>query len=101
MAFSSNNYPVGPGSFPLGPIAMYPSKRVGNFGNVINPPSRVEDEYSECRYAKLPAIEKEYSSSVEKAKRRLKMGRKRDRVAGDDFHPRYKKGKWSKKPWKE
>lgn len=94
MAFGSNDFPLG------GPAGGYPKQRVSNYGNYIAPPNRVEDVYRGNDSAQLPVVEREFSSSVEKVKRRLKMGRKRDMIAGDDFYPRYKKDKLNKKPWK-
>jgi len=67
MAFGSND-------FPLGPNGQFPRQRVGNFGNRIAAPNRVEDMYRGSVVSRLPVVEKDYNSSVERAKRRMKMG---------------------------
>lgn len=83
MAFGSND-------FPLGPNGQFPKQRIGNYGNTIAPPSRVEDVYRGNSESRLPAIEREYSSSVEKVKRRMKLGRKmREGQRSDKFRPKY------------
>lgn len=83
MAFGSND-------FPLGPNGQFPRQRIGNFDNRIAPPNRVEDVYRRNRGSKLPVVEKEFSSSVEKVKRRMKMGREmRKNQRADKFRPQY------------
>lgn len=83
MAFGSND-------FPLGPNGQFPRQRIGSFDNRIAPPNRVEDVYRNNNQSRLPVVEREYSSSVEKVKRRMKMGvemRKGQRP--DKFRPQY------------
>jgi len=83
MAFGSND-------FPLGPNGRFPRKRVGNFGGMIAPPNRIEDVYRRNVVSKLPVVEKEYSSTVERAKGRMKAGSAmRIGQRADKFSPRY------------
>ena len=86
MAFGSND-------FPLGPNGQFPRNRVHDFGNQIAPPNRVEDVYRRSTASKLPVVERDFSTSVERAKHRMKMGREmRKGQAPDRFQPRYKQG---------
>lgn len=82
MAFGSND-------FPLGPNNQYPRQRIRNFGNMVAPPNRVEDVYRDNNQVQLPVVEKEYNSSVEKVKRRMKFGREmRKGQRPDKFRPK-------------
>lgn len=83
MAFGSND-------FPLGPNGQYPQQRIRSFNNIIAPPNRVEDVYRRNNQSRLPVVEQEYSSSVEKVKRRMKMGREmRKGQKSDKFRPQH------------
>ena len=89
MAFGSND-------FPLGPNGQYPRQRVGNFGNRIAAPNRVEDVYRGNGGVRLPVVEKDFSSTVERAKGRMKMGREmRAGQKVNKFRPKYTKAELS------
>lgn len=82
MAFGSN-------SFPLGPNGQFPRQRVGVFNNMIAPPNRVEDVYRGNGSVRLPVVEKEYVTTVERAKQRMKKGRiMRQGQRADKFRPK-------------
>lgn len=83
MAFGSNG-------FPLGPNGQYPKQRVSSYNTSdIAPPNRVEDVYTGNRGSKLPAVEKDFGSSINKAKWRMKQGSMmRQGQDVDKFRPR-------------
>lgn len=69
MAFGSND-------FPLGPNGQYPKQRISNYNDSdIAPPNYVEDVYKNNRYSKLPVTERDFNSSLNKVKRKMKQGR--------------------------
>ena len=84
MAFGSND-------FPLGPNGQFPPQRIGNFDKrIAHPQMTIEEQYNNYNGARLPAVEEEYSSSVDKVKRRMKFGREmRKEQKADKFRPRY------------
>lgn len=82
MAFGSNG-------FPLGPNGEYPKQRINRFNSVMNPIRRVEDVYRDSNEAKLPVVERDFNSSINKVKRNMKQGRiMREGQDVDLFRPR-------------
>jgi hypothetical protein len=87
MAFGSND-------FPLGPNGKFPPQRIGSYGNRVAPPNRIEEMYEGLGVdAKLPVTEKNFTSSVERAKSGMKYGKPNkhsDRYEDiDKFRPKY------------
>lgn len=79
----------GSDSFPLGPNGQFPKQRIGNAGNELIPPQDMEETYLECGLAKLPVRERDYHSSLNKVKGRMKMGRMmREDQDENQFRPR-------------
>lgn len=81
-------------SFPLGPNGRFPRKRMSNYGVSIIPPVSMQDTYlsGHNTVAKLPSTEKNYHSSVNKVKGRMKQGmaiRRGGTPTVELFRPRY------------
>jgi len=83
MAFGSN-------TFPLGPNGEYPKQRVNNFNSSdIAPSNRVEDVYRTNRQSRLPVVERDFTSSLNKVQRKMKQGKMmREGQDEDKFRPR-------------
>lgn len=85
----------GSDSFPVGPNNRFPRQRVSTYGNQLIPPVSMQDTYlsGNNTVAKLPSTEKNYHTSVNKVKGRMKEGdvvRTRYRHMDiDRFRPRY------------
>lgn len=88
MAFGSD-------SFPLGPNNRFPRKRMSSYGVMLIPPVSMQDTYlsGNNTVAKLPSTEKNYHTSVDRAKGRMKEGEvvrtRRRHMDIDRFRPRY------------
>lgn len=86
MAFGSND-------FPLGPNGKFPKQRISSAGNEIADPHEMEEMYSMTGLAKLPAVEKDYHSSVGKVKDRMKTGKPHKSAEAyddvDKYRPKY------------
>lgn len=67
MAFGDNGLPLGPGG-------KFPKQRISSYGNMIDPPRNMEEEYMYSPIANIPAPEKEYSSVVNRAKNHMNFG---------------------------
>jgi hypothetical protein len=68
MAFGSDD-------FPLGPNGQFPKQRINSAGNEIFAPEDMEEAYGMSGVAKLPIRERDYNSSLNKVKGRMKYGR--------------------------
>jgi hypothetical protein len=85
----------GSDSFPVGPNNRFPKKRMSSYGVMLIPPVSMQDTYlsGNNTVAKLPSTEKNYHTSVDRAKGRMKEGdvvRTRCRHMDiDRFRPRY------------
>lgn len=66
----------GSDNFPLGPNGQYPKVRRQSYGAMLNPPVNAQDVYlsGHNTVSKLPSTEKDFHSSVNKAKGRMKRG---------------------------
>lgn len=86
MAFGSDN-------FPLGPAGGYPKVRRRSYGAMLNPPVNAQDVYLSGgnTVSKMPSIEKDFNSSINKAKGRMKRGSamRRGGRGFDYLRPRY------------
>jgi hypothetical protein len=79
----------GSDSFPLGPNGQFPRQRISSAGNEIAPPEEMEGLYGMSGVAKLPVIERDFHSSLNKVKGRMKQGRMmREGQDVDKFRPR-------------
>ena len=67
MAFSGNDLPIGP-------AGGFPRQRIRTAGNVLRPVQNVEGDYLNSPVAKLPTVEKEYSSVVKRATGHMNYG---------------------------
>lgn len=82
-------------NFPLGPNGRFPKQRVRTAGNELIPAVSMQDTYlsGHNTAAKLPSIEKDFHSSVNKVKGRMKQGemmRDKNRHKNSDrFRPRH------------
>lgn len=82
-------------SFPVGPNGQFPKQRVKTAGNELIPAVSMQETYLSGRNtaAKLPSIEKDFHSSVNKVKGRMKQGQvmrgRRRHGDMDRFRPRY------------
>jgi hypothetical protein len=74
--------------FPLGPNGRYPKQRINSAGNEIAAPEEMEGLYGNNGYAKLPVVERDFNSSLNKVKGRMKQG-KMMRSEKREFRPRY------------
>jgi len=85
MAFGSN-------TFPLGPNGEYPKQRISNFNSHdIASSERVEDVYRTNRQSRLPVVERDFTSSLNKVQRKMKQGKMmREGQDEDKFRPRSK-----------
>lgn len=85
----------GSDSFPLGPAGGFPKQRINSAGNEIAPSQDMEEMYLECGLAKLPVKEKDFHSSLNKVKGRMKVGRMmREGQDEQKFRPRSKTKKF-------
>jgi hypothetical protein len=76
----------GSDDLPLGPNNAYPRKRIGSFGNMVASP---EEIYEMSGLAKLPIRERDYHSSVNRVKGKMKTGRMmREGQDEEKFSPR-------------
>jgi hypothetical protein len=92
----------GSDNFPLGPNGQFPKQRISSAGNEIAAPEEIEEMYGMSGVAKLPVRERDYHSSVNKVKGRMKVGRMmREDQDEQQFRPRSKKmmqtGKWERR----
>jgi hypothetical protein len=84
----------GSDSFPLGPAGGFPKRRWNSYGRLLVPGVSMQDTYLSGRntVSKLPNIERDFASSNNKAKGRMKQGRA-IRSGGfrgiNRFRPRY------------
>lgn len=91
----------GSDSFPLGPAGGFPKQRISNAGNELAPPEDMDEVYLGAM-AKLPGREKDFHSSLNKVKGRMKVGKMmREDQDERKFTPRAKKkfmqtGKWER-----
>lgn len=65
----------GSDSFPLGPNGEYPKQRISSYGNEIATPMSVEEVYGLSGSAKLPVQERDFHSTLNKVKGRMKQGK--------------------------
>jgi hypothetical protein len=85
MAFGSD-------SFPLGPNGRFPRQRINSAGNEIAAPEQMEGLYGMSGVAKLPVVERDFNSSLNKVKGRMKYGKAmREGQDEQKFRPRYAK----------
>lgn len=91
----------GSDSFPLGPNGSFPKQRISNFNDQL-PMADVEDVYDGNDLSKLPVRERDFHSSLNRVKGRMKVG-KMMREGQDErkFTPRAKKkfmqtGSWER-----
>jgi hypothetical protein len=85
MAFGSD-------SFPLGPAGGFPKQRIRTAGNELIPSEDMEEAYLESGLAKLPVRERDFHSSLNKVKGRMKVGRMmREGQDAQKFRPKSKK----------
>lgn len=85
MAFGSND-------FPLGPNGSFPKQRINSAGNEIAAPEEMEELYDMSGVARLPVIERDFHSSLNKVKGRMKQGRIMRQESDKDvdkFRPRH------------
>ena len=87
--------------FPLGPNGQYPRQRISSYGNEIAAPQEMEELYGMSEVARLPVIERDFHSSLNKVKGRMKQGKRMRQESDrneDQFRPRYAaKGKLSRR----
>lgn len=75
--------------FPLGPNGQFPKQRINSAGNEIHAPEDMEEVYLESGLAKLPVRERDFNSSLQKVKGRMKQGRMmREGQDEQKFRPR-------------
>jgi len=83
MAFGSD-------SFPLGPNGQFPRQRIYSAGNEIADPEEMEGLYGMSEVAKLPVVECDFHSSLDRVKGKMKQGRMMRMGQDEDkFIPRY------------
>ena len=92
----------GSDSFPLGPNGQFPKQRISSAGNELIPSEDMEQTYLESGLAKLPVRERDFHSSLNKVKGRMKVGRMmREDQDEQKFRPRSKKmmqtSKWERR----
>lgn len=68
MAFGSD-------SFPLGPGGKFPRQRISSAGNEIANPNQMEGLYDGSEHARLPVLERDFHSSVNRVKNRTRIGK--------------------------
>jgi hypothetical protein len=90
----------GSDTFPLGPAGGFPKQRISNAGNEIAPPEDMDEMYLGA-VAKLPIRERDFHSSLNKVKGRMKVGRMmREGQDEQKFRPKSKKwmqtGRWER-----
>jgi hypothetical protein len=75
--------------FPLGPNGQFPKQRISSAGNEIYAPQDMEEVYLESGLAKLPVRERDFNSSLQKVKGRMKQGKMmREGQDEQKFRPR-------------
>lgn len=92
----------GSDDFPLGPNGQYPKQRIATAGNELISPQDIEETYLCSGLAKLPVRERDFHSSLNKVKGRMKIGRMmREDQDEQQFCPRSKKmmqtSKWERR----
>jgi len=79
--------------FPLGPNGQFSRQRISSAGNEIAAPEEMEALYEESEMsgvAKLPVVERDFHSSLNKVKGRMKQGRMmREGQDVDQFRPKH------------
>jgi hypothetical protein len=90
--------------FPLGPNGQFPRQRISSAGNEIAAPEEMEALYEESEMsgvARLPVVERDFHSSLNRVKGRMKQGKRMRQESDkyeDQFRPRYAaKGKLSRR----
>jgi len=79
----------GSDDFPLGPAGGFPKQRINSAGNEIHDPQDMEEAYLESGFAKLPVRERDFNSSLQKVKGRMKQGKMmREGQDEQKFRPR-------------
>jgi hypothetical protein len=79
----------GSDNLPLGPNGQFPKQRINSAGNEIANPQDMEDMYDMSGLAKLPVRERDFHSSLNRVKGKMKMGRMmREDQDEDKFRPR-------------
>jgi hypothetical protein len=79
----------GSDNLPLGPNGQFPRQRISSAGNEIAAPESMEGVYMDSSTAKLPVLERDFHSSLNKVKGRMKQGRiMRQGQDADKFRPR-------------
>jgi len=58
-------------SLPLGPAGGFPKQRISDYGVEIVPPQDQEGRYAGSDISRLPAVEKDFNSSVRRVKSRV------------------------------
>ena len=76
--------------FPLGPNGQYPKQRISSAGNEIAAPEYMEAMYDRSEVARLPVVERDFHSSLNRVKGSMKQGRMmREGQDVDKFRPKY------------
>jgi len=65
----------GSDSFPLGPNGQFPKQRISSAGNEIAAPEQMEGLYSASGGVRLPVVERDFHSSLNRIKGRMKQGK--------------------------
>lgn len=87
----------GSDSFPLGPNGQFPKQRISSFDKTL---PDVEEVYDESGMAALPVRERDFHSSLDRVKGRMKVGRMmREGQDERKFTPRVKKKFMQTGPW--
>lgn len=83
--------------FPVGPNGRFPKQRIATAGNELIPPVSMQETYLRSNVAKLPVVEKDFHSSVNRVKGRMQRGEMIRKGQGSDkFRPKMAaKGKLS------
>jgi len=80
----------GSDDFPLGPNGKFPRQRINSAGNEIADPDEMEGMYGMSGVARLPVVERDFHSSLDRVKGKMKQGRiMRQGQDEDKFTPRY------------
>lgn len=64
----------GDNGLPLGPNGQFPPQRINSFGNDVAAPRNQEETYLMSDEVQLPVYEKDYTTSVDNARRRVYFG---------------------------
>lgn len=79
----------GSDNLPLGPNGQFPKQRIASAGNEVAEPEDMDDLYLGSTIAKLPVRERDFRSSLNKVKDRMKYGRAmREGQDENKFEPR-------------